>query len=74
MIHYLKSIKNIKNSFKSRGAIEPIYQENDKCLLNKKFKIKKYYNENSAGFLIYDKIKNKNLYDKVNVNIIKKSV
>ena len=44
MIIYLKSIKNIKNSFKSRGSIEQNYQENDKCLLNKKFKIKKYYN------------------------------
>ena len=74
MIHYLKALKNIKNSFKSRGTIEPNYQENDKCLLNKKFKIKKYYKENSAGILIYDKIKNKNLYGKVNVNIIKKSV
>ena len=69
-----KVLENIKDSFKSRGAIEPNFKDNEKCLLNKKFKIKKYCNKSQAGILIYDKIKNKKLYGKVNVSIIKKLV
>ena len=67
-----KVLENIKESFKSRGAIEPNFKDNEKCLLNKKFKIKKYCNKSRAGILIYDKIKNKKLYGKVNVTFIKK--
>ena len=34
-------LENIKNSFKSRGSLEQNFKEKEKCLLIKKFKIKK---------------------------------
>ena len=40
--------------------------------IKKKFKIKKTYNNEQPGILIYDKIKKKNLYGKINVTILNK--
>ena len=67
---FKKVISNIKMSFKNIGK-EPInFKDNKKCLMNKKFKIKKVGNKNKVGILIYDKFKNKSLYGKINVIII----
>ena len=41
-------------------------------LFNKKFKIKKFYKNEHPGILIYDKIKKKNIYGKINVTILNK--
>ena len=62
---------NIKDSFKKKFG-EQNFKDNEKCLLNKKFKIKKYYNNEHPGILINDKIKKKNIYGKINVSIMNK--
>ena len=57
-------------SFKNIGK-EPInFKDNEKCLMNKKFKTKNIGNKNKVGILIYDKFKKKSLYGKINVIII----
>ena len=68
---FKKVLGNIKDSFKKKFG-EQNFKDNEKCLLNKKFKIKKYYNNDDPGILIYDKIKKKNIYGKINVSIIHK--
>ena len=62
---------NIKESFKKKFG-EQNFEDNEKCLLNKRFKIKKIYNNDQPGILIYDKIKKKNLYGKINVTVLNK--
>ena len=66
-------LANIKKSFRDRGNEVQNFEENEKCLLNKKFKIKKKGNNKKVGVLVFDKIKKKNLYGKINVTIINKS-
>ena len=65
-------MKNIKSSFKKTFG-EQNFKDNEKCLLNKKYKIKKIGDDKEPGILIYDKIKKKNLYGKINVTILNKS-
>ena len=69
---FKKVLGNIKESFKNKFG-EQNFEDNEKCLLNKKFKIKKFY-KNEPGILIYDKIKKKNIYGKINVTILNKIV
>ena len=40
--------------------------------MNKKFKIKKKGNSENPGVLLYDKIKNKKYYGKINVRVLEK--
>ena len=42
-------------------------------LMKTKFKIKKYFKDPRAGVILYDKIKSKNNYQKLNVIILEKS-
>lgn len=67
-----KVLTNIKLTFKSREKLETNFIENEKCLLNKKFKIKKFCKDKLVGILFYDKLKKKSLYGKINVTIINK--
>jgi hypothetical protein len=66
-------LTNIKKSFRERGNAVQNFEENEKCLLNKKFKIKKKGNSKKVGVLVFDKIKKKNMYGKINVTILNKS-
>ena len=50
---------NIKSSFALIGKEFKNFNQNDKCLLNAKFEIKKKFKKNSYGILIYNKIKYK---------------
>ena len=65
-----KVLNNIKLTFKSREKLETNFKGNEKCLLSKKFKIKKICTNKLVGILVYDKIKKKGLYGKLNVTII----
>ena len=58
---FKKVLGNIKESFKNKFG-EQNFEDNEKCLLNKKFKIKKFYKNEHPGILIYDKIKKKNIF------------
>ena len=60
---------NIKNSFKNITGEFKNFEENEKCLLNGKFKIQKKYNGKEPGILLFDKLKNKKVYTKFNVII-----
>lgn len=66
-------LSNIKASFNKRENEIINFKDNEKCLMNKKFKIKKKGNNEKFGIIIKDKIKNKNLYGKINVTILSKS-
>ena len=66
-------LSNIKASFNKRENEIIIFKDNEKCLINKKFKIKKKGNNEKFGIIIKDKIKNKNLYGKINITILSKS-
>ena len=57
---FKKVLENIKSSFKKTFG-EQNFKDNEKCLLNKKYKIKKFGDDKEPGILIYDKIKKKNL-------------
>ena len=50
-------LNNIKSSFKDRETIEANFKVNEKCQLNKKFKIKKLSDKKKLGILISEKIK-----------------
>ena len=65
-------LANIKKSFKYIGKEFSNFKINEKCLLNKKFKIKKKGNSENPGVLLYDKIKNKKYYGKINVSVLEK--
>ena len=69
---YNQVLENIKKSFKYIGTEYKNFNEKEKCLLNKKFKIKKRGDNKKTGVLIYDKIKNKNSYGKINVVVLEK--
>lgn len=45
---------------------------NEKCLLNIKFNIKRKYNKKKEGILVYDRLKLKKNYTKINAIIINK--
>ena len=65
-------LANIKKSFKYIGKEFSNFKKNEKCLLNKKFRIKKKGNSEKPGVLLYDKIKNKKYYGKINVKVLEK--
>ena len=67
-----KVLENIKSSFKKTFG-EQNFKDNENCLLNTKYKINKIGDDKEPGILIYDKIKKKNLYGKINVTILNKS-
>ena len=69
---FQKVLTNIKNSFKYIGKDFMNFNVNEKCLLIKKIKIQKKGDKKKAGVLIYDKIKNKNIYGKINITIVEK--
>ena len=70
---FKKVLENMKASFKRINSDNINFKNNEKCLLKTKFKIKKFFKESGAGVLVYDKIKNKNKYQKLNVTILEKS-
>ena len=49
-----------------------ILKVKEKCILKFKFIIKKAFKENNDGVLIYDKVKNKINYRKLNVIVLSK--
>ena len=63
-------LENIKNYYKNRVKESNNFKVDEKCLLSKKFKIKKKGDDKLVGVLIYDKIKHKNLYGKINVSVM----
>ena len=69
---FKKVLTNIKNSFKYIGKDFMNFKIKEKCLLIKKIKIQKKGDKKKAGVLIYDKIKNKNAYGKINITIMEK--
>ena len=58
-------LENMKNSFKNINSDNINFQNNEKCLLKTKFKIKKNFKDSSAGIMEYDKLKSKNNYQKL---------
>ena len=69
---FAEVLSNIKISFKYIGKEFKNFKKKEKCLLNKKFKIKKKGNNKKAWVLVYDKIKNKQIYGKINVIVNEK--
>lgn len=67
-----KVLTNIKLTFKSRGKLETNFNENEKCLLFQKIKIKKFCNDKIIRILVNDKLKTKDLYGEINVIKISK--
>ena len=70
---YREVLDNIKSLFKSIGSENANFKKNEKCLLKCKFIIKKAFKENNDGVLIYDKVKNKINYRKLNVIVLSKN-
>ena len=70
---YLTVLNNIKKSFKNIGKDFYNFCENEKILLNPKFLIKKKFTKDKPGFLVFNKIKHKKIYKKINATVIKKS-
>ena len=62
-------LDNIKKSFKYIGAEYQNFNIKEKCLLNGKFKIQKQFTDKSTGIILYDRIKHKKIYTKINVII-----
>lgn len=67
-----KVLGNIKGSFTQIGKEFKNFNENDKCLLKAKFKIKRKFQNNKEGILVYNRIRYKKNFKKINVTIIKK--
>jgi len=63
---------NIKNSFKYFSIDNSNFSVDDKCLLKPKFKIQKKFSKNKVGILKFDKMKNKNIFGKINVIVLSK--
>ena len=63
------ALDNIKKSFKYIRAEHQNFNIKEKCLLNGKFKIQKQFTGKSTGIILYDKIKYKKVYNKINVII-----
>ena len=59
----MKSFKYISTNYKN-------FRDNEKCLLSKKFKIRKQFTENEIGILSYDRVKKGNMYGKINAIIL----
>ena len=70
---YATVLNNIKKSFKNVGKDFYNFSENEKILLKSKFIIKKKFINDKPGNLIFNKIKNKKIYKKINATVIKKS-
>ena len=70
---FSKVVKNLKSIFKSIGYENMNFKEKEKCLLKCNFKIKKAFKETKDGILIYDKVKSKIHYSKLNVIVLGKS-
>ena len=70
---YCDVLVNIKNLFKSIWSENTNLKVKEKCLLKFKFIIKKAFKENNDGVLIYDKVKNKINYRKLNVIVLSKN-
>ena len=68
---YSEVLENMKKLFKSIGSENANFKVKEKCLLKCKFIIKKAFKENNDGVLIYDRVKNKINYRKLNVISIK---
>ena len=62
----------MKNCFKNINFDSANFKQKEKCLLKTKFKKKKKYTDLTEGVLVYDKIKNKNTYKKLNVIVLDK--
>ena len=58
---------NIKNSFKYIGKYFKSFNINELVLLNPKFEIKKKFKDNKPGFLLFNKLKNKKIYNKITI-------
>ena len=66
---FKKVLNNIKNSFKYINSDYSNFKLNEKYLLNGKFKIQKTYKGKEEGVIVFDKLKNKKVYTKINVVI-----
>ena len=62
-------LNNIKKSFKYIGEEFKNFKLNEKCLLNGKFKIQKLFKNKKEGIIIFDRIKYKKIYAKINAII-----
>ena len=58
-------LNNIKNSFKYISTDFNNFKLNEKCLLNGKIKIQKYYKGKEEGVIIFDKFKQNKVYTKI---------
>ena len=63
----------MKKLFKSIGSENANFKVKEKCLLKCKFIIKKAFKENNDGVLIYDRVKNKINYRKLNIIVLSKN-
>ena len=70
---YSEVLENMKKLFKSIGSENANFKVKEKCLLKCKFIIKKACKENNDGVMIYNKVKNKINYRKLNVIIVSKN-
>ena len=61
---------NIKNSFKYIGKLFKTFKLKDLVLVNPRFIIKKKCINNKPGFLLFKRIKHRNIYNKINAMII----
>ena len=63
---YCEVLENTKNLFKSIGSENENFKVKGKCLLKYKFSFKTAFKEKNNGVLIYDRVKNKINYRKLN--------